>query len=184
MHCPLPCALPPTTHRRACAHHTGALLCSHSRYGTPVTPPPNPCPSHLHQMLARHTSTKPLPAGLLVIPTCQRSGVDLVRWGEVIEDEKDRLLEKVHSPHPISQTSHRNFSPTSTPALTPLKSVSDAHSTGLRHGYSIRRERTITSLCKYDVNKLATLQPARCLQPTPFDARPKSCPAASCLGRA
>ena len=32
---------------------------------------------------------------LLVVPTCQRSDLDLVRVGDVIEDEKDRLLEKV-----------------------------------------------------------------------------------------
>jgi len=31
---------------------------------------------------------------LLVVPTCQRSDMDLVRVGDVIEDEKDRLLEK------------------------------------------------------------------------------------------
>ncbi|GAQ88723.1 hypothetical protein KFL_004540080 [Klebsormidium nitens] len=30
---------------------------------------------------------------LLIIPTCQNSEVDLVRTGEVIEEEKDRLLE-------------------------------------------------------------------------------------------
>ena len=33
-------------------------------------------------------------ADLLVVPTCQRSDMDLVRVGDVIEDEKDRLLEK------------------------------------------------------------------------------------------
>ena len=32
---------------------------------------------------------------MLIIPTCQRSAVDLVRIGTVIEDEKDRLLERV-----------------------------------------------------------------------------------------
>jgi hypothetical protein len=32
-----------------------------------------------------------------VIPTCQRSDIDLVRFGEVIEQEKDRLLERVCS---------------------------------------------------------------------------------------
>ncbi len=30
-----------------------------------------------------------------MIPTCQRSDIDLVRFGEVIEQEKDRLLERV-----------------------------------------------------------------------------------------
>lgn len=34
-------------------------------------------------------------ADLLIIPTCQNSEVDLVRTGEVIEEEKDRLLENV-----------------------------------------------------------------------------------------
>lgn len=34
-------------------------------------------------------------AGLYVIPTCQRSDIDLVRTGEVVENEKDRLLERV-----------------------------------------------------------------------------------------
>jgi hypothetical protein len=32
--------------------------------------------------------------GMLVVPTCQRSDVDLVQMGEVIENEKDRLLER------------------------------------------------------------------------------------------
>jgi hypothetical protein len=32
---------------------------------------------------------------LLIIPTCQNSEVDLVRTGEIIEQEKDRLLETV-----------------------------------------------------------------------------------------
>jgi len=32
--------------------------------------------------------------GVLVIPTCQRSVVDLVQMGEAIETEKDRLLER------------------------------------------------------------------------------------------
>ncbi|KAK9816425.1 hypothetical protein WJX72_000083 [[Myrmecia] bisecta] len=32
--------------------------------------------------------------GLLIIPTCQRAGLDLVQTGEQIEDEKDRLLER------------------------------------------------------------------------------------------
>eukprot|EP00238_Polyblepharides_amylifera_P014948 CAMPEP_0196580022 /NCGR_PEP_ID=MMETSP1081-20130531/26406_1 /TAXON_ID=36882 /ORGANISM="Pyramimonas amylifera, Strain CCMP720" /LENGTH=176 /DNA_ID=CAMNT_0041899773 /DNA_START=37 /DNA_END=567 /DNA_ORIENTATION=- len=32
--------------------------------------------------------------GLLIIPTCQNSAVDLVRVGEEIETEKDRLLER------------------------------------------------------------------------------------------
>ena len=34
-------------------------------------------------------------AGLLVIPTFQRSQNDLVKMGEVIETEKDLLLERV-----------------------------------------------------------------------------------------
>lgn len=33
-------------------------------------------------------------AGLYIIPTCQRSDLDLVRTGEGIEQEKDRLLER------------------------------------------------------------------------------------------
>lgn len=33
--------------------------------------------------------------GMLVVPTCQRSDVDLVQMGEAIETEKDRLLERV-----------------------------------------------------------------------------------------
>ena len=41
------------------------------------------------------TMTACLLADLLVVPTCQRSDMDLVRVGDVIEDEKDRLLEKV-----------------------------------------------------------------------------------------
>mmetsp|Transcript_32132 Transcript_32132/g.91142 ORF Transcript_32132/g.91142 Transcript_32132/m.91142 type:complete len:164 (+) Transcript_32132:95-586(+) len=32
--------------------------------------------------------------GVLAVPTCQRSDVDLARTGEVIEQEKDRLLER------------------------------------------------------------------------------------------
>jgi len=34
-------------------------------------------------------------AGMLVIATCQRSGMDLVQWGEETDMEKDRLLEQV-----------------------------------------------------------------------------------------
>lgn len=34
-------------------------------------------------------------AGLLVVPTCQRADYDLVRTGEKIDTEKDRLLERV-----------------------------------------------------------------------------------------
>lgn len=33
-------------------------------------------------------------AGLLVVPTCQRSEMDLVQMGEKVEDEKDRLLRR------------------------------------------------------------------------------------------
>jgi hypothetical protein len=33
--------------------------------------------------------------GILIIPTCQNSEVDLVRVGEEVEIEKDRLLERV-----------------------------------------------------------------------------------------
>ena len=32
---------------------------------------------------------------MLVIPTCQQAGVDLVQMGERVETEKDRLLERV-----------------------------------------------------------------------------------------
>ena len=35
--------------------------------------------------------------GMLAVPTCQHSDVDLVRTGEKIEQEKDRLLERVSS---------------------------------------------------------------------------------------
>eukprot|EP00897_Mesotaenium_endlicherianum_P004783 jgi/Mesen1/4332/ME000022S03624 len=31
--------------------------------------------------------------GMLIVPTCQNSAVDLVKMGEVVEEEKDRLLE-------------------------------------------------------------------------------------------
>lgn len=37
-------------------------------------------------------------SGLLIIPTCQQADFDLVRTGEKIDLEKDRLLERV-SPH-------------------------------------------------------------------------------------
>ena len=32
---------------------------------------------------------------LLIVPTCQHAEVDLVRTGEAVEGEKDRLLERV-----------------------------------------------------------------------------------------
>ncbi len=34
-------------------------------------------------------------AGLLIVPTCQHSKMDLVQTGEAVEEEKDDLLEKV-----------------------------------------------------------------------------------------
>ena len=34
-------------------------------------------------------------AGLLIVPTCQHSKMDLVQTGEVVEEEKDALLENV-----------------------------------------------------------------------------------------
>ncbi len=34
-------------------------------------------------------------AGLLIVPTCQHSKMDLVQTGEAVEEEKDTLLEKV-----------------------------------------------------------------------------------------
>lgn len=34
-------------------------------------------------------------AGLLIVPTCQHSKMDLVQTGEAVEEEKDALLEKV-----------------------------------------------------------------------------------------
>lgn len=34
-------------------------------------------------------------AGMLVVPTCQQADYDLVRTGEKIDTEKDRLLERV-----------------------------------------------------------------------------------------
>ena len=33
--------------------------------------------------------------GMLVIPTCQRSAMDMVQTGERVDEEKDRLLERV-----------------------------------------------------------------------------------------
>jgi hypothetical protein len=33
--------------------------------------------------------------GLLIVPTCQNSAVDLVQMGDEVETEKDRLLERV-----------------------------------------------------------------------------------------
>jgi hypothetical protein len=33
--------------------------------------------------------------GMLIVPTCQRSDLDLVKMGDVVEGEKDRLLERV-----------------------------------------------------------------------------------------
>jgi hypothetical protein len=38
---------------------------------------------------------------MLIIPTCQHSDIDLVRTGEKVEDEKDRLLERVCPPPPL-----------------------------------------------------------------------------------
>jgi hypothetical protein len=35
--------------------------------------------------------------GMLVVPTCQQADYDLVRTGEKIDTEKDRLLERVGS---------------------------------------------------------------------------------------
>ena len=40
-------------------------------------------------------------ADLLIVTTSQRSDLDLVRLGEDVEKEKDRLLEKVTT-HPLS----------------------------------------------------------------------------------
>ena len=34
-------------------------------------------------------------AGMLIVPTCQQADYDLVRTGEKIDTEKDRLLERV-----------------------------------------------------------------------------------------
>lgn len=34
-------------------------------------------------------------SGMLVVPTCQQADYDLVRTGEKIDTEKDRLLERV-----------------------------------------------------------------------------------------
>lgn len=36
-------------------------------------------------------------AGMLVVPTCQQADYDLVRTGEKVEGEKDRLLERVRA---------------------------------------------------------------------------------------
>jgi hypothetical protein len=33
--------------------------------------------------------------GMLIVPTCQQADYDLVRTGEKIDTEKDRLLERV-----------------------------------------------------------------------------------------
>jgi hypothetical protein len=35
--------------------------------------------------------------GMLIVPTCQNAAVDLVRMGEEVETEKDRLLERVRN---------------------------------------------------------------------------------------
>lgn len=40
-------------------------------------------------------SLRGIRTGLFIIPTCQRSALDLVRTGDTIEQEKDRLLERV-----------------------------------------------------------------------------------------
>ena len=37
-------------------------------------------------------------AGLLILPTCQHAKMDLVQTGQLVEDEKDALLEKVCLP--------------------------------------------------------------------------------------
>jgi hypothetical protein len=36
-------------------------------------------------------------SGMLIVPTCQQADYDLVRTGEKIDLEKDRLLERVSS---------------------------------------------------------------------------------------
>lgn len=40
-------------------------------------------------------------AGLLIVPTCQHSKMDLVRTGEAVEEEKDALLEKELPGHAV-----------------------------------------------------------------------------------
>jgi hypothetical protein len=40
-------------------------------------------------------------SGMLVVPTCQQADYDLVRTGEKIDTEKDRLLERVSSWAPL-----------------------------------------------------------------------------------
>lgn len=40
------------------------------------------------------------PEGMLVVPTCQQAGMDLVARGERVEQEKDRLLERVGGARP------------------------------------------------------------------------------------
>jgi len=35
---------------------------------------------------------------MLIVPTCQKSNVNLVAWGEKADIEKDRLLERVCIP--------------------------------------------------------------------------------------
>ncbi|KAI8473629.1 MAG: methylmalonic aciduria and homocystinuria type D protein [Monoraphidium minutum] len=56
------------------------------------------CPASkrvMDQLAAVFPSAAPASsAGLLVVPTCQRSDLDLVKTGEAVDDEKDRLLER------------------------------------------------------------------------------------------
>ncbi len=41
---------------------------------------------------------------LLIVPTCQRSTMDLVRTGEDVDVEKDKLLEQVRAPNGRSRS--------------------------------------------------------------------------------
>jgi hypothetical protein len=45
-------------------------------------------------------------AGMLIVPTCQQADYDLVRTGEKIDTEKDRLLERVRLASPWAGAQH------------------------------------------------------------------------------
>jgi hypothetical protein len=65
-------------------------------------------------LLALHPPPPLVHAGILIIPTCQHSDLDLVRVGEAVEDEKDRLLERVRlslPPPPCLAPDHSHASP-------------------------------------------------------------------------
>ena len=52
------------------------------------------CPAKIHAELAGVLPGADL-SHLLIVPTCQRAVMDLVKTGEEVEVEKDKLLEQV-----------------------------------------------------------------------------------------